>query len=196
MKFASTGLGSRLRNEARAEVARVALELAVDRGFDEVTVSEIAQAAGISRATFFRYFDGKNDAVLASIDGIGNRIAAAVLEQPDEIDAWTALSRATAAVVGDELADADRSLARARLVTRTTSLRARELEKQHRWQEQLRAAIAARSAAAADDIRVRTLSAAALAALQAATDAWVESDGRLSPKTLLEQAFAALRAPQ
>jgi mycofactocin system transcriptional regulator len=48
---------------SRAELERVALDLFRERGFDETTVDDVAEAAGIGRRTFFRYFASKNDVV-------------------------------------------------------------------------------------------------------------------------------------
>lgn len=48
---------------ARSRVERAALELFTSRGFDAVTADEVADAAGISRRTFFRYYPTKADAV-------------------------------------------------------------------------------------------------------------------------------------
>lgn len=51
-----------------AELERVALELFVRRGFSATTVNDIAAAAGISRRTFFRYYDSKKDVVWGDFD--------------------------------------------------------------------------------------------------------------------------------
>lgn len=47
----------------RAELERVALRLFSERGFEATTVDDVAEAAGIGRRTFFRYFASKNDVV-------------------------------------------------------------------------------------------------------------------------------------
>ncbi|RZU33651.1 TetR family transcriptional regulator [Blastococcus saxobsidens] len=49
--------------DARSRVERAALELFTSRGFDAVTADEVAETAGISRRTFFRYYPTKADAV-------------------------------------------------------------------------------------------------------------------------------------
>ena len=51
----------RAKSTTKEELARIGLALFIARGFDELTIDEIAQAAGIGRRTFFRYFSSKND---------------------------------------------------------------------------------------------------------------------------------------
>lgn len=54
------------REATRAALERSALDLALEHGYDEVTVDMICQAAGISQRTFFNYFPTKDDALLGS----------------------------------------------------------------------------------------------------------------------------------
>jgi AcrR family transcriptional regulator len=49
--------------QARAKLLSTALELFLQRGFDAITVAEIADAAGMSRRSFFRYFPSKEELV-------------------------------------------------------------------------------------------------------------------------------------
>ncbi|AKT52827.1 TetR/AcrR family transcriptional regulator [Arsenicicoccus sp. oral taxon 190] len=97
------GKGQRTRERIRA----VALELVLDRGFDQVTVQEIATAAGVSHMTFFRHFPTKEDVVLS--DGEDRAMAEAVARQPVQLaplerarrgilQAWEALATEEPAV--------------------------------------------------------------------------------------------------
>jgi mycofactocin system transcriptional regulator len=56
-------------DRTRARVEGAALDLFAARGFEHVTSDEVAEAAGISRRTFFRYFATKADAVWGDFDG-------------------------------------------------------------------------------------------------------------------------------
>ena len=55
---------SRRRNLLQAKYEQIAWELFAQRGFKEVTVDEIAEAAGVSARTLFRYFPSKEDFLL------------------------------------------------------------------------------------------------------------------------------------
>src|SRR3954452_11318703 len=60
---AVTETGSHARADTRARIEQAALELVRLKGFEQVTIDDVAAAAGISRRTFFRYFATKADAV-------------------------------------------------------------------------------------------------------------------------------------
>jgi AcrR family transcriptional regulator len=75
-------LRERQRVALEAELRAVALRLFRERGFDDVSVSEIASEAGVSERTFFRYFPTKEEAVLRSLERFGPDIMGALQEQP------------------------------------------------------------------------------------------------------------------
>jgi mycofactocin system transcriptional regulator len=56
------------REETRARIEQAALDLFTAQGFEHVTIDEIADAAAISRRTFFRYVSAKADAVWGDFD--------------------------------------------------------------------------------------------------------------------------------
>jgi AcrR family transcriptional regulator len=58
-------LADRKRQVARDHIEQTALRLFVQRGFEATTIADIAEAAGISTRTFFRYFATKEDVVFA-----------------------------------------------------------------------------------------------------------------------------------
>ncbi len=62
---ASRSLRDRKRRQVEDRIVEAAFALFLDRGFDAVTVEEIAQRADVGRTTFFRYFGDKQEVVFA-----------------------------------------------------------------------------------------------------------------------------------
>lgn len=83
----------RTRQAVRSELIDVAQRLFAERGFEAVTVDEIATAAGMSRRSFFRYFASKEDVVLSKVERLGEDFAAALAARPDTEPLWEALRR-------------------------------------------------------------------------------------------------------
>jgi AcrR family transcriptional regulator len=74
---------------------RVAIELFRDRGFDTVSMDEIARAAGVSRRSLFRYFQTKADLVWGGYEPVIERVHAALGRVGPEDDAIDAMVDAT-----------------------------------------------------------------------------------------------------
>jgi AcrR family transcriptional regulator len=183
------------REIVRSEIAQVAFNVFAERGFDNVTATEVAKAAGVSRASFFRYFESKEDAVFVAQEEMGANIAVELRLRPAGEDAWTALRRAfDAAVITYQRSPAD-ALARLRLICCTPNLRAHQLERLAQWKEVIGTALAARLALDEGDIKAEALVGAALGALDAASTRWAESDGDADLIELLDEAFAVLAEP-
>lgn len=69
--------------ETRSRLVTVAYRLFAQRGFDDVTVAEVAREAGVSHMTFFRHFPTKESIVVADV--FDPLIAECVAEQPVEL---------------------------------------------------------------------------------------------------------------
>lgn len=65
---ASEGLRNRKKAKTRFSIEKAALELVIDRGYDQVTVEDICKLADVSRMTFFNYFPSKAAAVTGKMD--------------------------------------------------------------------------------------------------------------------------------
>jgi AcrR family transcriptional regulator len=73
--------------ERKQEVVRLALsaaaeELFLSRGFEGTTVEQIARAAGVSRRTFFRYYESKEDVAVERSERSGERLYAELAARP------------------------------------------------------------------------------------------------------------------
>jgi AcrR family transcriptional regulator len=79
------GLRERKKREMRRLLADIAMHLFAERGFDAVTVADIAAAANVSAKTVFNYFATKEDLVLDGREEIEAELVRAVRERaPDE----------------------------------------------------------------------------------------------------------------
>ena len=74
----TTGLRERRKQEARRAISGVAMAMFEARGFDEVTISQVAEAAGVSKMTVTNYFPRKEDLVFDRAGEIIGSLAQAV----------------------------------------------------------------------------------------------------------------------
>jgi AcrR family transcriptional regulator len=127
------GLRELKKEQTRQLIADTAWRLFADRGFDQVTVSEIAREAQVAEATVFNYFSSKEDLFYGRLEAFGERLAEAVSARPPGEPALAAFRRALVAEGGllaqIEAGDAE-ALDRLRTVNRviagSPALRARE----------------------------------------------------------------------
>ncbi|MFF7371854.1 TetR family transcriptional regulator [Streptomyces tricolor] len=81
------GLRERKKQRMYQDVSDIAVRLFLERGFDAVSVAEVAAAAGISKPTLFRYFPAKEDLVLHRIADHETEAARVVAGEVDPVDA-------------------------------------------------------------------------------------------------------------
>lgn len=79
-------LASRKRQFIRDTIYDAAIDLFVKKGFEETTVDEIAEAAGISKRSFFRYFESKDDLLAMNVVANGEQICKAVASCPQNLN--------------------------------------------------------------------------------------------------------------
>jgi AcrR family transcriptional regulator len=81
----ATGLRERRKQEARQAISGVAMAMFAAKGFDEVTISQVADAAGVSKMTVTNYFPRKEDLVFDRAEVIiGSLAAAAAARAPGD----------------------------------------------------------------------------------------------------------------
>jgi mycofactocin system transcriptional regulator len=172
----------------RARVERAALDLFTLHGFENVTSDEVADAAGISRRTFFRYYAAKADAVwgdftehVARLDGL---LATTDPEEP-------VLGAVCAAYVEvNDYPDTDLPLLRERmrLILTEPALLAHSNLRFAEVDRVVARYVAGRTGASPADLVPRLVAASTRAAATTAFEAWL-ADDRSSLTDLLHRAF-------
>ena len=116
----------RPRRSSRETIEDAAVELFLEQGYPRTSVDQIAQRAGVSRASFFNYFTAKSDVLWVGVDDSAHRLA-------------EELARAADAGAGESIADRG-----------PVPSRSQEARVARQASEALGAAVAAILAAAAD----------------------------------------------
>jgi AcrR family transcriptional regulator len=88
-----TGLRERKKERTRALIAETARQLFVERGFEAVSVAEIAREADVSEATVFNYFPTKEELVYHRLEAFEEEMLAAVRDRAEGESIAAAFSR-------------------------------------------------------------------------------------------------------
>lgn len=171
----STGLRERKKERTRRDLTDAATRLFAERGFDAVTIEEIAEAADVSPRTFYRYFAAKEDLVFGDLDETLERVRQAFSERsPDE----PVLRSLRALLVQQAVEiDSDPTSTRRRgdLIRTTPSLQLRHHERQRAIEAALTPIVAERMGLPPGDLRPALLVALVFSAFRTAIIAWLTS---------------------
>lgn len=188
-----TVASTEVRAETRSRIEHAALELFVRDGFEQVTIDQIADAAGIGRRTFFRYVASKADAVWGDFDGHVRRLAELLDGAPPDRPVLAAICSAYVAV--NDYADDELPLLRGRmrLILSEPALLAHSQLRYAAIDDVVARHVADRTGVAADDLLPRLVATAARAAATTAFEVWLA--GRTpSLADALRTAFTELAA--
>jgi AcrR family transcriptional regulator len=108
-------------------LAAVALELFAERGFDAVTVNDIADRADVDPSTFYRHFVTKEAVIFSELSDWTGRIGDAIRAQPANLSLLETMRIAIKDLAAMLVVDIDNERRRAELIESTPSVRAQEL---------------------------------------------------------------------
>ena len=187
-----SGLRERKKAKTRAAIQDHALRLFRDQGYAETTVQEIAAAAEVSPATFFRYFPTKEDTVV--LDRLDPVMIELFRSQPAELHPTAAL-RAAIRQSMDLLTDDEWELEseRQRLVMNAPELRVRMLDQLYEGIELLATLAAERTGRRADDFAVRAWAGAVVGVVMATYQSAIDAP-LAQYLAIMDQAFEQLAA--
>ncbi len=188
-------LRERAREAVRDEVSSQAWLLFASQGYAATTVDEVAEVAGMSRRTFFRYFESKDELVLERLDRTGGAVAQALQERPTAEAAWIALRRAFDVTVNlqEQHAEATRPLLL--MLRDEPALRSVLVERRRRWVELLAPEVTERlprRRGTGPDPRAVAVAGSAIACLESTQQLWAETEGAILAD-LLDEAMGAVR---
>lgn len=186
---ASPGLRERKKAEAKRALVTAALELFGERGFDAVTVDEIADRANVSRRTFFRYFPTKEAVVMdrrvAQLDALKAHLAAA----PGSVSPAESVRAALAVIGADYEANKRRILAERALFARSPALALADLDLDRAYERAIAEAVAPRIGRGEEARkRARMFAAALLGVLRVSIEDWADARGKIALAALGEEA--------
>ncbi len=187
------GMRARAREAVTCALADLALDMFDERGYDAVTVADIALAADISSRSFFRYFPNKDDVVFGSRMPTAQAVVDAYLTHDGP--PWNAL-RLTFRGAGVEMeSDADSWKQIMRIISSSSELRAKNLERHIKWAVALiphvEESVDADPARRIADITVNT----ALTCFDVALRTWSQGSGPEPLADLIDDAFEQVRVP-
>lgn len=165
--LARPGLRERKKQQTRAKIERVALQLFAERGYDQTTLAEIAEAADVSPRTIFSYFESKEDILFCDEPSMYERLEQTLNQRPAGATTVDALREFVSAMgESDEL-----TKLRKRIIGANEALRLSERGRSAAM-EQLVAKSIAKDLGdiGPDDVRPRLIAASVTAAFSAVRD--------------------------
>ena len=121
------GRRDRKRLETRNGLAAVALELFAERGFDAVTVNDIADRADVDPSTFYRHFGSKEAVIFSDLGDWTGHLANAVRAQPTDLPLLETMRMGIKDMAAMQMVDIENERHRAELTESSPSVRAQGL---------------------------------------------------------------------
>jgi TetR/AcrR family transcriptional regulator, regulator of mycofactocin system len=182
----------RERNRARTytDIADAALGLFETYGYDSTTVEQIATTAGVSPATFFRYFATKEDVLFADEDASAVSMLELVAGRTDRGASIAALAEPVLAYAESMIGPGSPNSRRlTRLVMTTPSLEARSLRMRLRWERDIARLLADEAGLTTPTLAHTMISAVAVSCLTSAYRHWSREESAEALLRLVREAF-------
>lgn len=173
MRKQTPSLRERKKQRTRELLIETANRLFLEQGFDGTTVDQIADAAGVSQRTFFRYFASKDDVVFSKHDERIRRFRQ-LLESHGDGQGPAAAVRAALTEFAQDYQHQRRELLREwRIVTGSPLLIARDVEQDLEFEQAIAEVLQAGDpAGSATDLKARIIAGAIFGAIRATMQEW------------------------
>lgn len=189
MGIPETGRREQKKEETRRRIAETGLRLFIEKGFEETTLDEVAEAAGISRRTFFYYFKTKDDLLTWwHGNGFATQLAPALSAAPKEPGPLAALRRSLVELAG--LYETPESIAVDRLMRSSDVLYARKQASMVKLEQDMLAAL--RERWPEFERELPTIAVIAMGVLRISLEKWREEEGRRPMASYIDESFEIL----
>ncbi len=173
---APASLQARKHQVVRDALSAAAEELFLARGFEAVTVEEIARTAGVSRRTFFRYYESKEDVMVERSDRLGEQLLAELAARPIDEPPLLAIRNALVPAIEYGLAEPDLVRGTIGLLRETSTLRRAMMERRNRLEERIAALMVRRMGTTGHDNTPMLLAFLTRALHDTAFNAWYDHE--------------------
>lgn len=191
-KATDEGLRERKRRETLARIAEQGLRLFMTNGYEQTTLEAIAEAAGISRRTFFYYFKSKEEILLAWQSHFTQLIRAAVIAEPSDQSPIEAVKNALLKLTGNY--NPEQSLALDRVIRSSEALMSASHAKYIAQEQAIFEALCVKWPQAKRRKSLRYVAMVAVGAFRLAIDTWSKDNGKRPPVAYLRESFANLQS--
>jgi mycofactocin system transcriptional regulator len=157
-------------------------------------VDDIAEAVGIGRRTFFRYYSSKNDIPWGQFDASLAELAASLRSMPHDIPVHEAVHRAVVEFNRFEPEALTQHRRRMTLLLDTPALQAHSTLRYAQWRRTIAEYVAERYRESADDLRPRAVGYISLALALSAYEQWLRQESDRCLEGFLDEAMMHLRS--
>jgi len=182
---------SRWQPDAQGRLAQAALELYVERGYEQTTVAEIAHRAGLTERTFFRYFADKREVLFGGSGALQELLVSTVTEAPNSLPPIDAVALGLNAMADLLQERRDHSLRRQAAIVANVELKERELIKLASLATALAAALRSRGVS---DLAANLTAEAGIAVFKIAFERWIDATNEQGFPELIRESLAELKA--
>jgi AcrR family transcriptional regulator len=159
--------------DAQGRLQQAALALYTERGFDQTTVAEIAERAGLTERTFFRYFADKREVLFGGQVPLLELLTKSVADAPDSATPLNAVSSAVQEAMSFLNGRRDSSRLRQAVIDANPALQERELAKRAAMADALAEGLLQRGVA---ETTARLTAETAAAVFGVAFERWLAAD--------------------
>jgi mycofactocin system transcriptional regulator len=174
----------RRRSTTPQHITDVALRLFADGGFAEVSVDDVAQAAGIARRTVFRYYASKNAIPWGDFDAHLQHLGELLSQVDPSMPLGEALRAALLAFNTFDESETIRHRQRMRVILQTAELQAYSMTMYAGWREVIAGFVARRTGVKTTDLLAQTVAWTMLGVALSAYEHWLDDESVSLPQAL------------